>query len=301
MNTCDKGPEFNISIPAKWEKVTAEALMRDIWRAPKKTIHQLRMDKAITLNGKPLHWNQPLNQGDVLHFSLQRFDYGVIPAKMPLIVLYEDAHLLIVNKPAGINTHPNDPHSEKDTLANAVAWHLQDRGENAQVQHIHRLDRDTTGAVIFAKHPLAKGILDRLLAEREIKRTYWAIVHGFLKQKKGTINKAIGRDRHHNSRRRTSPAGQSAVTHFQSLEQNTSKSLSLVQLILDTGRTHQIRVHMSSIGHPLAGDLLYGGTKIANRQALHAKYISLPHPLTGERMTFEAPFLDEPPLFQAFF
>ncbi|MGF2615162.1 RluA family pseudouridine synthase [Rossellomorea vietnamensis] len=301
MNTQDKGPEFVVSIPAKWDNVTAEALMREVWQAPKKTVHQLRMDKAVTLNGVPINWTKPLRKGDNLHFSIDERDYGVIPSEMPLHVLYEDEHMLIVNKPAGMNTHPNDPAVEKDTLANAVAWHLQQNEEKAEVQHIHRLDRDTTGAVIFAKHALAKGILDRLLAERKIKRTYWAITHGLMKTKKGTINQAIGRDRHHNTRRRVSPSGQSAITHYQVLEHNKTKGLTLVQLGLDTGRTHQIRVHMSSIGHPLAGDTLYGGKPVVQRQALHAKYIQLLHPLTEENISLEAPFLDDIPLFTAFF
>jgi 23S rRNA pseudouridine1911/1915/1917 synthase len=301
MKTYGKGPTFTISIPSKWENVTAEFLMRDIWQAPKKTVHQVRMDKAISLNGQPLNWTVPLKKGDELQFSLSEEENGVIPAEMPLQILYEDDHLIIVNKPAGMNTHPNDLRSEKDTLANGIAWHLQQRGEKVDAQHIHRLDRDTTGAVVFAKHALVKGILDRLLAERKIKRTYWAIVHGLMKQNKGTINKAIGRDRHHNTRRRVSPSGQPATTHFQLLEQNKTKNLSLVQLVLDSGRTHQIRVHMSAINHPLAGDTLYGGKPIINRQALHAKYIELPHPLTQEKLSFEAPFLDDPPLFPVFF
>ncbi|MGM0846306.1 MAG: RluA family pseudouridine synthase [Bacillota bacterium] len=296
-----KGPDFIISIPRKWDNVTAEVLMREVWQAPKKTVHELRMDKAVSLNGTPVNWTQPLREGDQLHFSITEKDFGVIPAEMPLHVLYEDAHMLIVNKPAGMNTHPNDPAAEQDTLANAAAWHLQQNGEKAEVQHIHRLDRDTTGAVIFAKHALVKGILDRLLAERKIKRTYWAIVHGLVKKKKGTIDQAIGRDRHHNTRRRVSPSGQAATTHYQVLEYNKNKGLSLIQLGLDTGRTHQIRVHMSSIGHPLAGDTLYGGKAIVKRQALHAKHIELLHPLTEEKVSLEAPFLDEPPLFQALF
>ena len=301
MNSSDKGPGFVITIPAKWENVTAEALMREIWQAPKKTVHQMRMDKSVILNGLPLNWTIPLHTGDELSFSLEEKEYGLIPAEMPVDILYEDAHLLIANKPSGMNTHPNDPKKEKDTLANAVAFHLQQKGEKVEVQHIHRLDRDTTGAVIFAKHALVKGILDRLLAERKIKRTYWAVVHGLVNQKRGTINKPIGRDRHHNTRRRVSPSGQEATTHFKLLDENTGKDLSLVELVLDTGRTHQIRVHMSSIGHPLAGDTLYGGKPISERQALHAKFIELPHPLTEERLRFEAPFLEKQPIFTTIF
>ena len=138
-----------------------------------------------------------------------------------------------------------------------------------------------------------------MLRERKIKRTYIALVQGSLSQKKGTINKAIGKDRHHGSRRRISETGQTAITHFKRIKQLPNKGLTLISCTLDTGRTHQIRVHLSSIHHPLAGDVLYGGKPTFDRQALHAVKIQFTHPISKEELTVFAPPLDKQPIFPA--
>ncbi|KAA0565083.1 RluA family pseudouridine synthase [Bacillus sp. CH30_1T] len=291
MKTQKKGELFELVVPDKWKNVTIETILRNHWQAPKKLIHSMRMAGDIKVNGKSISWTQPLSPGDTLQLHLfKEVEYDVPPTYGEIDVLFEDDHLIVVNKPAGIDTHPNHP-NETETLANLVAFHYQARGESSRVQHIHRLDHDTSGAIIFAKHPLSKAILDRLLTERQIKRTYNALVHGRLKQKKGTISEPIGRDRHHNTRRRVSPSGQDAITHYKVLEYKNP--FTLVEVQLDTGRTHQIRVHMSHIGHPLVGDILYGGRPIFNRQALHAARISFPHPLTGEWIECEADCADD--------
>ncbi|MGM0864078.1 MAG: RluA family pseudouridine synthase [Bacillota bacterium] len=291
MKSQKKGELFELVVPDKWKNVTIETILRNHWQAPKKLIHSMRMAGDIKVNGNSISWTQPLSPGDTLQLHLfKEVGYDVPPTYGEIDVLFEDDHLIVVNKPAGIDTHPNHP-NETETLANLVAFHYQARGENCRVQHIHRLDHDTSGAIIFAKHPLSKAILDRLLTERQIKRTYRALVHGRLKQKKGTISEPIGRDRHHNTRRRVSPSGQDAITHYKVLEYKNP--FTLVEVQLDTGRTHQIRVHMSHIGHPLVGDILYGGRPIFNRQALHAARISFPHPLTGEWIECEADCADD--------
>ncbi len=291
MKTQKKGSIFEIIIPDNWKNVTIDHLLKDQWKAPKKLIHSMRMEKDIRVNGEYIPWNQPLSIGDALQINLFKdVEYDVPPTYGEIDVLYEDDHLIVVNKPAGIDTHPNHQ-NETNTLANFIAFHYQVKGESCRVQHIHRLDRDTSGAIVFAKHSLSKSILDRLLAERKIKRTYLALVHGRLKQKKGTISEAIGRDRHHNTRRRVSISGQSAVTHFKVVE--LRKNSTLVEVELDTGRTHQIRVHMSHLGYPLIGDTLYGGEPIYDRQALHAARIVFPHPLTGEMIKCEAECHDD--------
>ncbi|XXM74057.1 RluA family pseudouridine synthase [Lysinibacillus sphaericus] len=291
MKTMRKGSLFQLVIPPNWKNVTIEHILKEEWQAPKKLIHSMRMNKDIKINGIEFPWNKPLTPGDTLELDLfKKTDYDVPGVYGDLQVLYEDDHLIVVNKPAGMDTHPNGP-QDTDTLTNLIAFHFQSKGESCRVMHIHRLDRDTSGAVIFAKHPLAKAILDRLLIERKVKRTYLALVHGRLKQKKGTISEPIGRDRHHNTRRRVSSSGQKAVTHYKVLEFH--ENMTLVEVVLDTGRTHQIRVHMSHIGHPLAGDTLYGGTLVFQRQALHAARITFPHPLTGEWIECEAECLDD--------
>ncbi|CAN7482116.1 RluA family pseudouridine synthase [Rossellomorea sp. LjRoot5] len=291
MKTRKIGERFDLVIPGNWKNVTIETILRNHWQAPKKLVHSMRMEGDVKVNGESTSWTAPLSQGDILQIRLfKEVEYDVPPTYGELDVLFEDEHLIVVNKPAGIDTHPNTP-DETDTLANLVAFHHLAQGESCRILHIHRLDRDTSGAIIFAKHPLSKAILDRLLAERQIKRTYHALVHGRLKQKKGTISEPIGRDRHHNTRRRVSPSGQDAVTHYKVME--VRNPYTLIEVQLDTGRTHQIRVHMSHIGHPLAGDTLYGGKPVFTRQALHAARISFPHPLTGERIECEAECEDD--------
>ncbi|MBU8880119.1 RluA family pseudouridine synthase [Bacillus sp. FJAT-29790] len=280
------GEWFELTLPHDWEGFSVDYILRDLWKAPKKQIHFMRMEKHIKINGNPLiDWNHSLKAGDRLQLKLFREeDFGVQPAYREVEVLYEDDHMIVFNKPANMDTHPNTP-DQTNTLANAAAFLLQAQGEHRKIKHVHRLDRDTTGAVLFAKHPLAGAILDSMLEERLIKRTYLALVHGRMKAKKGTIREPIGRDRHHATRRRVSPKGQPAITHFELIETYPKQNLSLIKCQLDTGRTHQIRVHLSHLGHPLAGDLLYGGKPIFDHQALHAEKLEIPHPFTKEKIT----------------
>lgn len=214
--------------------------------------------------------------------------YGVPPEPVPFGVLYEDDHLLVADKPAGVLVHPPDA-ATGGTLAHGVAYHYLLNGLEARVRHIHRLDTDTTGAVLFAKHALAHVLLDAALAERRIKREYAAVVAGCPQPAQGALRWPLGRDRHRAGRFRVHPGGVPAVTHYRVLEPYAGAAL--VALTLETGRTHQIRVHMAHAGHPLLGDALYGGPMqgIA-RQALHAGTLALAHPFTGEALRIAAPW-----------
>ncbi|WP_404408482.1 RluA family pseudouridine synthase [Jeotgalibacillus malaysiensis] len=278
---------FSIKIHAKWDGYTLDALLKDHLAFSKKTIHQWRMEKSILINGALKPWKDPLSEGDEVSFEYEASPSA--PAwNHEIKVLYEDEHLVVVNKPAGLDTHPNDD-SDKKTLQNAVVHYLLSLDHIGYAQPIHRLDRDTTGAILFAKHPAIKPLLDQLLEKRMIKRTYIALAEDKMKPH-GTISQPIGKDRHHPVRRRVSPGGQKAVTHFKVISYNVDKNLSLVELNLETGRTHQIRVHLSSIGHPIAGDTLYGSTvKQFIHQALHAKKLVFTHPFTLQQITADAP------------
>lgn len=281
------GEWFEIIIPSKWEKTTIDDLFRNVWKAPKKQIHTIRMEKHVKVNGEHTNWHKPLHAGERIQLKLfMEEEFGVIPAYHEVSVLYEDEHMMVFNKPANMDTHPNSL-EQTNTLANAAAFYLQAKGEQRKIKHVHRLDRDTTGVILFAKHSLAGSILDRLLEERSIKRTYTALVHGQVKRKKATIQEPIGRDRHHPTKRRVSSSGQPAITHYELLEYSSKQNLSLIQCQLDTGRTHQIRVHLSSIGHSIVGDQLYGGKPLFNRQALHAQKLVIPHPFTNESIVVE--------------
>lgn len=287
-----------IDVLQSWNGLTLEKLFRERWKAPKKLVHEWRMSKEVTVNGNSVTWSTVLNEGDTISIPLldQAENETVQAADLGISIIYEDEVLLIANKPAGMDTHPSQP-GESHSLINGVAHHLQKTGQSCMIKHIHRLDKDTTGAVLFAKNRLIGSMLDRMLEEREIKRTYLALVEGNIKKNEGEIKEKIGRDRHHATRRRVSPTGQTAVTHFQVLNRDPKKNLTLVSCTLESGRTHQIRVHFSHLNHPLAGDTLYGGKKTFPRQALHARKIEFIHPISEKKMSLEAPFIDRPEIF----
>lgn len=282
-----KGEWFELIIPNDWDGLSVEQLFKNIWKAPKKQIHLFKMNKEVIVNGQPANWNTPLKKGEQLNIKLFKDeDFGVIPTFMDIDILFEDEHLLVVNKPNGVNTHPNLPEDD-DTLANGVAFHLLAKGEQRHIKHIHRLDRETSGVVLFAKHALIGTLLDRLLEERKIKRTYVALVQGKLTRKKGTIDAPIGRDRHHPTKRRVSPTGQPALTRYKVIENNRQNTK--VKCQLETGRTHQIRVHLSSLGHPIIGDKLYGEEDFTEQLYLHAEELQFRHPLTLEEIQICCP------------
>jgi 23S rRNA pseudouridine1911/1915/1917 synthase len=230
-------------------------------------------------------------------FPVEQIDF-VANYMEPLDILFEDDFCLVVHKRAGLKVHPiQDKTSETDTLANLVAAHYESSGQAIAVRHIHRLDADTTGLVLYAKCPFALQKLDEAMRDKKIGRTYVALVHGILKKKKGTIDAPIGKDRHHKSRRRVSATGQSAITHYEVIETYPGEeSYSLVRLTLETGRTHQIRVHMSHLGYPLLGDTLYGGKSFDGkvlRQMLHGETLSFTHPFTNEQLTIVDPLPED--------
>ncbi|MBM7694259.1 23S rRNA pseudouridine1911/1915/1917 synthase [Peribacillus deserti] len=296
IKTEKKGSSLHIWVPEKWAGYSVEQVFTEYWRVPKKMAHEWRMGKKVVLRGRPAVWSEILQKGDLLQVPLLYAEEKERETYMDIQVLYEDDHVIVVNKKAGVQTHPSQP-EETDSLVNGVAFYMLSNGESQFPFHIHRLDKDTTGAILFAKDRLSAAILDRDLQERKIKRTYIALVHGLIKNKKGTINEKIGKDRHHGSRRRVSPTGQDAVTHYEVIQVLPDKNQTLVKCRLDTGRTHQIRVHLSYVGHPLVGDLLYGGQPVVSRQALHACKLEFTHPITEENIEISAPFLDHPAIF----
>ncbi|AIM17322.1 MULTISPECIES: RluA family pseudouridine synthase [Neobacillus] len=299
LNTIRMGEWFQIFVPKEWENITIDHLFRHVWEAPKKLIHTFRMEKKVQINGKEANWTLPLKAGSKLQIRLfEEEEIQLTPWFQSIDILFEDDHVLVLNKPPFINTHPNDRETDTNTLMNAVAFYLLSKGEIRNIRQIHRLDRDTSGAILFAKHPLAGAVFDKLLEKRKIKRTYLALTHGLFQNKKGSIDAPIGRDRHHSTRRRVSPTGQPAITHYQVVKEDKQQNHSYVKCWLETGRTHQIRVHLSHIGNPLIGDVLYGGKPIVKRQALHAVKLEFLHPFTLEKIVCHAPFLDENPIFK---
>ncbi|MGE7948086.1 RluA family pseudouridine synthase [Lysinibacillus sp. NPDC093688] len=263
--------------------LTVEDLLRNHWRLGKKLVHELRMAKAITtVDGEPILWKDPLQVGTIIKFTFPIPTSNYQPTPVCAIdVVYEDDHCLIVSKPKGMSTHPND---ERDThtCMNHVMAHIKQQG-GTYAEHVHRLDRGTQGLLLVAKHPLAKSIFDRMIEEKSIIRTYAAEVQGNLRSSSGTISEAIGKDRHHATRRVVSKTGQHAVTHYEVVARY--KSSCVVHLILETGRTHQIRVHLAHIGHPIIGDTMYGARETASDDyELHAIQLEFEHPFLNKQI-----------------
>ncbi|GEN82715.1 pseudouridine synthase [Sporosarcina luteola] len=268
------------------DAVTIEELLRNEWQAGKKTVHQMRMDKAVTdRSGEPIDWRTPLPTGTDLIFHFKDALSSYKPDKIGSVtILFEDEHMIAALKPAEIATHP-DGADEGGTFMNAIMAHVIENGGH-YAEHVHRLDKGTEGIVLVAKHPIAKALLDRMIEERAITRIYHAEVDGRVKRVKGTLQYPIGRDRHHPTRRRVSPGGQDAVTRFQVIERSDDSTL--IKASLETGRTHQIRVHFSHIGHPVKGDTLYGGSETADgHYRLIAKKVTFTHPFTYEQTDIE--------------
>lgn len=251
-------------------------------------------ENGLLRNGQPTFMTIALKNGDRIWVRLLEKAEGseaIMPAPLPFEIVYEDEDLLVINKPADMPIHPSFQ-NHGNTLADALTWHYQQQRKEFVYRCINRLDRDTTGLLIVARHQLSASILSDMVRKREIHREYLAIVDG-IPPEKGTISAPIGRKEGSAILREVNfETGEPARTHFTRLE--TRNGLSLVSLKLETGRTHQIRVHMGYIGCPLIGDYLYypDHTKI-NRQALHSYRLSFLHPITGKALSFTAPLPED--------
>ena len=250
-----------------------------------------RTPEGILLNDVWSYVNQKISSGDILTIKLLETESSekIIPEKLDIDIVYEDEDILVVNKPWNMPVHPSQNHYT-GTLANGIAHYFASQGKPFVFRCVNRLDRDTTGLTILCKNQLAGGILSDMVSKRLIKRTYLAICtdNGSLPEN-GTIDAPIGRKEGSTIERVVDyEKGECATTHFKRLLHIPDKQISLIQLSLETGRTHQIRVHMKHIGHPLIGDDLYqSDCTLINRQALHSYSLHFTHPITGNEMYFE--------------
>lgn len=252
------------------------------------------MPDSVVLNGVPCYMNRELAGGDSLAIVLQeeKSSGNIPPVKLPLDIVYEDEDIVVVNKAVGMPTHPSFRNFE-NTLANGLAWYYQEQGKPFIFRCCNRLDRDTSGLTVVAKHQVSACILSSMTARREVHREYLAIAQGHVAPESGTICAPLGRkDGSIIERVVDWENGEEAITHYRVLSKNGLYSL--VELELETGRTHQIRIHMKYLGYPLIGDYLYNpNMQHISRQALHSHRLSFPHPITGEPLSFTAPLPED--------
>lgn len=299
---------------ATWSPAIQEGCIRLSWQAPQQmptrlikdvlrhelgcsgtVIQRLRQPGLLLVDGRPARVLDHIGAGCLLEVWLSEpDDSGLQPEDLPLAVLYEDAHLLAVDKPDNQPVHPSSLH-RGGTLANAVAWHLAQHGEGRRIHPVTRLDRNTAGITLFAKTAHAQHALTRLAEAGHFHKEYLAIATGILTPPTGTIRLPIRRKAASIIERETHPEGDPSVTHYEVLatfflagygQGAAPLGCSLVRIRLETGRTHQIRVHCQALGHPLLGDTLYGGPAHAplSGQALVCDRLSFPHPVTGEQV-----------------
>ncbi len=251
----------------------------------------------VTLDGRPLKKNARLQPGDTLLITPpQPQPIDLVPQDIPLDVAYEDGDVIVVNKPVGMVVHPAPGHPD-GTLVNALLYHCGNTlsGINGELRPgiVHRIDRDTSGLIIAAKNDRAHLSLAAQLQDHSLFRLYHAVAVGGFREDSGTVSAPIARHRADRKRMAVAPDGREAVTHWQVVD--SQKGLTHLTCRLETGRTHQIRVHLAHLGHPLLGDTVYGGKKpvpgLAG-QCLHAAQLTFTHPSTGERLTVEAPLPD---------
>ena len=253
-----------------------------------------RMPKSILVNGVHYYMRQELSTGDHLQVRICETQNSekIPPTKLALDIIYEDEDLLVLNKPAGMPIHPS-LNNYTNSMANALAYYFQSQGKPFIFRCCNRLDRDTSGLTIVSKHLVSGSILSDMTKYREVHREYLAIARGSVTPSEGTIQAPLGRKEGTIIERTVDwEHGEDAVTHYKVVKEANGHSL--VSLRLETGRTHQIRIHMKYLGYPLIGDYLYNpDMEYMTRQALHSHHMEFTHPVTGEHMSFTAPLPED--------
>lgn len=270
-------------IPTRPKTVRADRLLASMHLDYSRAALAKLFDQGlVTLDGKPLKAGDKIPEESVIEANLSSLEAPVTAVPVP--ILYEDDDLIVMDKPAGMLTHAQNKFVKEATVATFLREKGKMEGERAGV--VHRLDRATSGVIVGAKHERALGWLQKQFADRTVKKTYTAVVEGALRQPEAVIDMPIGRNPKAPATFRVDPNGKPAVTHYRVLHVN--KQYSLVELKPETGRTHQLRVHLQKIGHPIVGDPLYGTGKYGDRLYLHAHTLALTLP-NGARKTFTSP------------
>ncbi len=274
-------------------------VLKDNFLLSDRLITKLKKNNKIFLNNNPTYTKKNVVLGDVISvlIDFEEDNSNIVATEMNLNIIYEDEYLLILNKPSGIAIHPSILHFD-NSLSNGVKFYFDKLNLKKKIRIVNRLDKDTSGIVIFAKNEYIQECLIKQMKTHDFKKEYLAIIEGVLENTSGTLNFPIARKKGSIIERCVDPNGDTAITHYDVIKTWTESNninfskhldLSLVHIILETGRTHQIRVHFSYINHPILGDSLYGhSSNLINRQALHCYKITFIHPITKEILPFIA-------------
>ena len=287
---------MEIIYTVKENNKTIKQILKENLFISDKLLSFLKKNSLILCNNqKIINLNFLSKPNDIIKVDLnfEEDNSNIVPTKMDLNIIYEDEALLILNKPTGIPVHPSMLHYT-NSLSNGVRYYFDSINLKKKIRPVNRLDRNTSGIVIFAKNQYIQECLIHQMQTKEFKKIYLAVVEGHLDKLEGTIDAPIARKENSIIERCVNENGEKAVTHYKVLKQSFERNYDLIECLLETGRTHQIRVHFSYIGHPLIGDTLYGNdSKYINRQSLHAYKIEFIHPISHKLMQLTADVPDD--------
>ncbi len=279
-------------VDKKYEGMRIKDILKEEFSMSTRFFKNIKGHGYIVLNGEKTPWHKLAWEGDQILVEMGEENIDAAPAPIPIDIIYEDYDILLINKQPRLVVHPTKGHVY-DTLANAVAYHWEKMGISCKIRFVNRLDMDTSGLILIAKNKFAHQNIQKQMDEKKVKKIYWAFVEGTLEKKQGIIDVPIGLASQGDLQRSILESGQVSITHYRVIEEY--KNASLVELQLETGRTHQIRVHMKYIGHPLLGDCLYNTnfTESISRQALHAKMLGFKLPRSKKYQEFYAPLPED--------
>lgn len=268
--------------------INLKDLLKNYFQISDRLLIKLKHEQKIFVNNAKAYVDMPLNLGDIVSVYIDFIEdnSNIAPTEMILDIVYEDDALVVVNKPAGIPVHPSMDHF-KDSLSNGVKFYFNTIELKKKIRPVNRLDKNTSGLVVFAKNQYIQECLVKQMKENKFIKEYIAICNGVIEDDFGTINAPIARKENSIIERCVSENGNTAITHYEVIK--TTNDYTVVKCILETGKTHQIRVHFAHIGHPLLGDTLYGASSpLISRQALHAYKIIFTHPISKQKLEFTA-------------
>ena len=279
-------------VEGKYEGISIREFLKEEWDLSTRLIRGAALEQRILINNEPVRMRCKVHEGDNVIVKLQREEsQNIIPEKIDINIVYEDSDILVLNKQPYIVVHPTRSYPT-GTLANGILYYFQETNQNCIVRLVSRLDMNTSGLIIIAKNQFAHMALSKEMKNNNLEKRYLALVHGHLEEKEGTIDAPIYRPEgdEHGIQRVVDERGQRSITHYKVVER--FKDADLVECLLETGRTHQIRVHLSHLGHPIYGDSLYGDgdneIDLIPRQALHAYGLDFDSPRTKEKLSLRA-------------